>query len=214
MILPPPIGETWQTWAEKVRRALQGLSRLEAWTSSASASEDGILLWDRENKYPVVSRDGEWKQVILEDGDAALVIASDVTAAAPDTAYALTYTLASGNGISLGTPSSRIVFSEGGEYLLSFSAQIVSSSASDVFFWFWPRINGTDVSGSTIKSALHSNGATTVVARTAIFTVSAGDYLEAMWAVDDTNGSLTAAAATAFAPSAPASTLAITRIKG
>jgi hypothetical protein len=52
------------------------------------------------------------------------------------------------------------------------------------------------------------------VSRSAIFDVSANDYLEAMWAVDSTSGFLDATAATAFAPAAPASTIAITRLHG
>ena len=98
--------------------------------------------------------------------------------------------------------------------MVSFSAQIASTSASTVNFWFWPRVNGSDVSGSTMKNALHQNGAVLVVSRSAIFNFAAGDYLEAMWAVDSTDGFLDASAATAFAPAAPASTIAITRLHG
>ena len=98
--------------------------------------------------------------------------------------------------------------------MISFSAQIASSSSNTVNFWFWPRINGTDVAGSTMVNALHQNNATIVVSRAALFTVNAGDYLEVMWAVDNTNGKLDSVAATAFAPAAPATTLAITRING
>ena len=98
--------------------------------------------------------------------------------------------------------------------MVSFSAQIASTSGSTVNFWFWPRINGTDVTGSTMKNALHQNGSVLVVSRSAIFEFSAGDYLEAMWAVDSANGFLDATAATAFAPAAPASTIAITRLHG
>ena len=65
-----------------------------------------------------------------------------------------------------------------------------------------------------MKNALHQNDAVLVVSRSAIFDVSAGDYLEAMWAVDGTNGFLDATTATAFAPAAPASTIAITRLHG
>ncbi|WP_395007040.1 hypothetical protein, partial [Cypionkella sp.] len=63
-------------------------------------------------------------------------------------------------------------------------------------------------------NTLKNNGARLVVSRTAIFNFSAGDYIEVMWAVSDTNGFLDATAATAFAPAAPASTLAITRLHG
>jgi hypothetical protein len=70
------------------------------------------------------------------------------------------------------------VFDQAGEYLLSFTAQITSTSASTANFWFWPRVNGTDTAGSTIKASLHQNAATTVVSRTVIFYIDANDYVE------------------------------------
>jgi hypothetical protein len=172
------------------------------------------MMWDRENKYPVVSKDGAWVQIVLEDGQYSGAITADQTAAAINTAYALTYTSSVAEGVTNGTPSSRLVFAEAGQYMVSFSAQIASTSGSTVNFWFWPRINGADVAGSTMKNALHQNNAVLVVSRSAIFDVSAGDYLEAMWAVDSTSGFLDATAATVFAPAAPASTIAITRLHG
>jgi hypothetical protein len=212
---PEPKGEDWQTWG---RRLMSYLSQtripLVQQTGDESASEDGYLMWDRENKYPVVSKDGAWVQVVLEDGQYAGAVTTDQTAAAINTAYALTYTSSIAEGVTNGTPASRIVFAEAGQYMISFSAQIASTSSSTVNFWFWPRINGTDVTGSTMKNALHQNGSVLVVSRSAIFDVNAGDYLEAMWAVDSTSGFLDATVATAFAPAAPASTIAITRLHG
>ena len=215
MRIVPPFTTDAKAWAENLRRFLaKALNQLDAKDASSSAAEDGVLLWDRENGYPVVSKSGVWRQVILEDGNASLYIPANVTAAAANTAYPLTFTIGTANGISLGTPSSRIVFAEGGEYLLAFTAQITSTNSSQVNFWFWPRINGVDIPTSAIRTSLSSNGATDVVARSAIFSMSAGDYLEAYWAVDDTTASLIAHTATAFAPSTPAATLAITRIHG
>lgn len=215
MRIVPPITQDWRQWAENIRRFLgRALDQLNFKEADASATDNGIMLWDDVNGYPVVSKDGVWRQVILEDGNASLYIPSNVTAAAANTAYPLTFTVGTANGISLGTPSSRIVFAEGGEYLLAFTAQITSTNSSQVNFWFWPRINGTNIPTSAIRTSLSSNGATDVVARSAIFSLSAGDYLEAYWAVDDTTASLIAHTATAFAPSTPAATLAITRIHG
>ena len=212
---PEPKGEDWQTWG---RRLMSYLSQtripLVQQTGDESASEDGYLMWDRENKYPVVSKDGAWVQVVLEDGQYSGAITADQTAASANTAYALTYTSSISEGVTNGTPASRIVFAEAGQYMISFSAQIASTSSSTVNFWFWPRINGSDVAGSTMKNALHQNNAVLVVSRSAIFDVNAGDYLEAMWAVDSTSGFLSATTATAFAPAAPASTIAITRLHG
>jgi hypothetical protein len=202
-------------WAENLRRYLgRALDQLGFKDAAASASEDGILLWDAAEGYPVVSKNGEWVQVVLEDGKYSGVVTTDQTAASTNTAYALTYTSSISDGISNGTPTSRIVFDEAGQYMISFSAQIASTSASTVNFWFWPRVNGSDVAGSTMKNALHQNGSVLVVSRSAIFELNAGDYLEAMWAVDSTSGFLDATTATAFAPAAPASTIAITRLHG
>jgi len=211
----PPVGPDFKVWAEKFSAWLMRTrSFLTHRRDYDSAAEDGVILWDRENKYPVVSKDGAFVQIVLEDGQYAGAVTTDQTAAAINTAYALTYTSSIAEGVTNGTPASRIVFAEAGQYMISFSAQIASTSSSTVNFWFWPRINGTDVTGSTMKNALHQNGAVLVVSRSAIFDVSAGDYLEAMWAVDSTSGFLDATTATAFAPAAPASTIAITRLHG
>lgn len=211
----PPVGPDLRTWALQLTRALlRGLVRLNFLSASDNPSENGIILWDDTNGYPVVSKNGEFRQIVLEDGNYSGNITANVTAAAVNTAYALTYTPIVQNGIVNGTPASRIVFEEAGEYMVAFSAQIASTSSSTVNFWFWPRVNGTNVAGSTMKNALHQNNSVLVVSRSAIFTFAAGDYLEAMWAVDSTSGFLEASAATAFAPSAPASTISITRLHG
>jgi len=214
-VIPQPIGDDWKAWGGRlVRYMLRERPRLQFKATDSNPSENGIILWDEVNGYPVVSKNGEWVQVVLEDGNYSGGITSNQTAAAANTAYALTYTASVSNGITNGTPASRLVFAEGGEYMVSFSAQIASTSASTVNFWFWPRVNGSNVAGSTMKNALHQNGSVLVVSRSAIFNFSAGDYLEAMWAVDSTSGYLDASAATAFAPAAPASTIAITRLHG
>jgi hypothetical protein len=214
---PEPKGDDWKLWAQRLMQYL-GQTRipLVQQTGGESAAEDGQLMWDRTSKYPVVSKDDAWVQIVLEDGHASFYRTTDVTAAAADTAYAITYDAPSGNvGIDRdATDNSKIVFDEAGEYLVMFSAQIASSSSSTVKFYFWPRLNGTDAANNTIIYSLHQNDATVVVSRSAKFDVAAGDELQVMWAVDSTNGSLDASAATAFSPAAPATTLHITRLHG
>jgi hypothetical protein len=211
----PPVGPDLRVWATNLTRALlRGLVRLNFLGQDDVPSENGIILWDDTNGYPVVSKDGEFRQIILEDGHYQGGIASNQTAAAANTAYTLTYTPSISEGIANGTPASRIVVTEAGHYQVSFSAQISSNSGSSVKFYFWPRVNGVDITGSTMINTLHDNGASIVTSRTAAFDLDAGDYLEAMWAVDSTQGFLEAAAATAFAPAAPASTISITRLHG
>ena len=72
MRVVPPISKDIQAWAESLRRFLnRALNQLDAKDQYSSASEDGVILWDRTNKYPVVSKDGEFVQIVLEDVPAA-----------------------------------------------------------------------------------------------------------------------------------------------
>ena len=212
----PPLGEDWKRWANSFTAYMgRALSQLAFKYSGSVAAEDGVLLWDAANGYPVVSKDGVWRQITLADGYALLNKATTITPALADTAYKIQFdTPALAGGVSLdATYPTRIVFTEAGTYLLGFSAQITSTNASSVEFRFWPVINGTNVAGSTIVASLKNNGDTTVVSRTAIFQITAGDYLEVGWATTSTSSYLEAHAATAYAPASPSATLSITRLR-
>ena len=215
---PPPLGDTWTTWGERLNTYLQRfMNRLQFLSDGDSASDDGIMMWDRSGEYPVVSKNGEWRQIVLAGGYGFLYNNSDITASASDTAQAINFTIGSGSDLTIGTSpnQSRIYFDEGGEYWLSFTAQTYSSSSSAQTFYFWPRINGVDVPLGAMQATLTSNGQAKPATKAAVFNVNSGDYLEAMWAVSDhTKGSLEAFAATAFAPASPSVTLSITRISG
>ena len=172
------------------------------------------MLWDAVAGYPIVSKSDTWRQIVLADGTAVFNQDVNITAAAANTAYKIALDVVSVDAITLtGSPATEITFQEGGLYLVSFTAQITSTSGSAVELRFWPRLNGTNVAGSTIVASLHSNGSTTVVSRSAIFDLNANDVLNVMWATDSTNGFLEAHAATAYAPASPSVTLSITRIK-
>jgi hypothetical protein len=211
----PVIGQDVRGWGEELRRFLaRTWDNLSFKSSDASPATDGIILWDASGGYPVVSKNGEWRQVVLADGYAVLGQDADITAAAADTAYKIALDDIITEGITLtGSPLTEITFVEGGLYKLAFTAQIASSTSSTVNFRFWPRLNGTNVTGSTIVASLHNNGATIVVSRTAIFSVNANDVLNVMWATDSTSGTLKAHAATAYAPASPSVTLVISRVQ-
>ena len=212
----PPITLDINQWAENMRRYLsRALDQLGFKETYSSASQNGVILWDNVNGYPVVSKGGEWRQIVLEDGHANFIKTADVTAALANTAYKITYDAPVGNsGITQGAPASRIVFEEAGQYVLAFSAQVSSTSASTVHFYFWPSINGVDAANSGMATALHQNNATLVTSRTQIFTVAAGDYLEVNYMFDSTSGFLNYTAAASPVPAIPASTLSITRLHG
>jgi len=214
-LLPPPVGPDWKVWARQVSTYLtRALPSIQFKTGGETAATNGIFLWDDVSGYPVVSKNGEFRQIVLSDGQYEGAITTDQVAAVINTPYALTYTAATADGITNGTPASRLVFEEAGHYMASFSAQVTSNSGSTVTFYFWPRLNGVDAPNSTIVASLHQNDATTVVSRATTFDVQAGDYLEVMWAVDRLAGYLEATPATAFSPAAPATTVGITRLYG
>ncbi len=212
----PPIGPDLRQWGRQLTIYLQqNLAKLGFKTSTDNPSENGVILWDNVNGYPVVSKNGEFRQIVLEDGHADFIKTADVVPAAANTAYKLTYDAPVGNdGITQGTPASRIVFEEAGQYVISFSAQISSTSASTVHFYFWPSVNGTNVANSGMTTAMHNNNATLVTSRTQIFTLAANDYLEVNYMIDSTSGFLNYTAASSPVPAIPASTLAITRLHG
>jgi len=212
----PPIGPDLRQWGRQLSLYLQqNLAKLGFKTSTDNPSENGVILWDNVNGYPVVSKNGEFRQIVLEDGHADFMKTADVVPVAANTAYKLTYDAPTGNdGIAQGTPASRIVFEEAGQYVISFSAQISSTSASTVHFYFWPSVNGVNVPDSGMTTALHQNNATLVTSRTQIFTLAANDYLEVNYMIDNTAGFLNYTAASSPVPAIPASTLAITRLHG
>ena len=226
-IVPSPNKDNITRWATDVHNFLRDASSgsvdaqtvlLQRQIGGEKATTDGLLMWDQDG-YPVVSKDNAWHRLAVADydygtGNALFGRATSVTAAAANTAYAIQFDApAFATGISRAVGNlTRIVFANAGLYRLSFTAQMTSSSGATVEMRFWPKVNGTNVSGSTMVGSLHTNGATTVVARDSLFQFAAGDYLEAMWATSSTNGVLEAHAATAYAPASPSVTMAINRV--
>ena len=125
------------------------------------------------------------------------------TAAAANTAYAMTFnTTADSNQIAV-VSSSRITFKNRGAYNIQFSAQVSQTSGSPHYVWIWMRKNGVDIPQSTGKIGIQSTKTESVPAWNFIVNVLGGDYIQIMWAVDDTAVRLLAEAATAFAPAIP-----------
>jgi hypothetical protein len=139
---------------------------------------------------------------------------TDRTLAAINTATAVTFdnTLTS-NGVSRGTPTSRLVVSQAGFYQFDANLQISSGSSSAKNIYFWLRKNGTDVVDTTRAVTVDINNGFTPVALTYTISLLAADYMELMWAADSTNVALEAIPALAFAPSAPSALVSLTQIQ-
>jgi len=139
---------------------------------------------------------------------------SNQIAAAVDTGQGVTWGgTAYSRGVSVdGVDTTKINFTHGGRYYIDFTATIHSENASAKEIYFWPAINGTDISNSGMVHSLDTNDHRKTISRSGIFQVNAGDYLQAMWATNDTDLDLHGLAASAFAPAIPSATLSVIQV--
>ena len=145
---------------------------------------------------------------------AQLADTTNQTAGAVNIAQGITWnTTAYSQGISVdGTDASKIYFTHSGKYYINFSCLLHSESANNKNIWIYPAINGTEITGSGIHHTLATNDHKRTLAKAGIFDITAGDYLQAMWAVNDLDLDLHPEAATAFAPATPSATLSIIQV--
>lgn len=134
--------------------------------------------------------------------------------AAINTAYPLTFTTTElTNGVAIGTPASRLVVPQSGLYKTDATFQISSSSAAAKNVWVWYRKNGVDAPDTARILTVNLNGGYSSVAMPTTFVMAAGDYLEVVFAANSTDVAFSSVPTTAFAPAAPAATLALTQIQ-
>lgn len=214
---PPPLGSTWNQWGESLNKFLvKTRNKLGQLTAGESAADDGVLMWDRGVGHVVVSLDGIYEPLSYGHNCLAQIYTTAThSAVSANTAYAVTWeSTAYSEDVAVdGTTTSRINFARTGTYQVDFSAELLSSNSSAKSIYIWPRINGTDIPYSTIVTTVTNNGDSIVVSRSGIFEMTAGDYLEAMFAVTDTALKIQGTAATAFSPAAPSATLAVTQLR-
>lgn len=217
---PPPLGDKWNAWGERLNSWLTTTrDKLRFLVGGESASEDGILMWNPNITKPVVSIDGVWTPFGLGSGTnngshAYVYSTTSQTASSINTAYGIEWdSIGAHNNISINvSDSTRIDFAKGGTFYISFHATASSSNSSTKTLYFFPEINGVVYENTTIITTLHENGQKKVSSRNGLFTVSAGDYLQAMWATTDTAAWLEQNSATAFAPATPSVTMSIVEV--
>jgi hypothetical protein len=115
------------------------------------------------------------------------------------------------NGVSI-VSNSRITLDYTGIYNLQFSAQLNKSTASKSTVDIWLRKNGTDISNTNTSVALAGSDARTVAAWNFFVGVTAGDYLQLMWATDNTNSNILYEAANSIHPATPSIILTVNKI--
>lgn len=139
---------------------------------------------------------------------------SDQTPAAIDTAYAITFDATNiSNGVVIGSPASRLVVPESGLYKFDATIQLTSGSASAKTVWLWTRKNGTDSPNSARLVTMDINSGYVPVSLVETISLGANEYVEFMFASDNTAITVDNVAATGFAPAAPSATVSVTQVQ-
>jgi len=139
---------------------------------------------------------------------------TDQSPAATNTEYLLTFDSTEiSNGVSIGTPTSRIVVPASGLYRLDANLQLTSGSSSSKNVWVWFKKNGTAIPNSARLVTSDLNNGYIPLAMQEPVSLAANDYIELAFASDSTAVTVDNVAATAFAPSAPAVILSVTQVQ-
>ena len=129
----------------------------------------------------------------------------DQTAAATNTAYAMTLnTIDYANGVSVAS-NSRITVADAGIWNLQWSGQFENPDSQDHDARVWLKINGTVVTGSTgffaVPSKHGSVNGHTLVGWNYFLSLNANDYVELWWETDSTMVTIQTYAASGNYPS-------------
>jgi hypothetical protein len=138
----------------------------------------------------------------------------DQTAAATNTAYAMTVNNVIGqNGISV-VSGSQITFTSSGTYDIQFSAQFHNNGGggggNTVQIWF--RKNGTDLPDSATRISVPTNNPYVVAAWDFMDNFAAGDNFQIMWSTDNTNIGIDHNTAVAPAPNIPSVIITVMQV--
>lgn len=138
---------------------------------------------------------------------------STQVAASINTAYAMTFTTTdAANGVSIGSPTSRLVVDNQGVYNVQFSAQLDQTAGATVNIYIWLRKNGVNVPNTASTVALQGTAARLVAAWNFIIQLEPTNYVELMWATDSTNARILAASATSVWPAIPSVIATVTQV--
>jgi hypothetical protein len=208
-----PYGETWNVgdllWASPATAG--GLTNVKPTAPDNVISVAAVLEVDATDGQimvrPTVSEDKFYGEFTNTTG---------MTPAAADTAYEMEWdNVEIAKGVTIaGTNDTEITVAETGLYQFDVRVQFSSSNANTKAAWVWFRLNGTtDYTNSAVIGTLSDNNGYTVLSNNNFFSLATGDFIEVMWAVDDTGLEPTTIAATAFAPAAPCAVLGVTQVQ-
>ena len=132
------------------------------------------------------------------------------TATTINTATAITFnTTDLSNGVFIGSPTSRIIVDSEGIYNFDTSFQLDKTSGGTAEFYFWFRLNGTDVPESASQIRIQGNDAEIFSSLNYFFDLKAGDYIEMMFSTTSLDVELLSVVATPPVPAIPSIILTV-----
>lgn len=131
---------------------------------------------------------GEFGGRFIESPNGKFFSTVDQNAASPDTAYALQFeNTYLGEAISVtGTPKTRITPIHSGVYNFELSVELTSTNANSKELSFWVRRSGVDVATTARQHVVAGSGGVDDFEYSFTIDITAGQYIELMWATDDT----------------------------
>ena len=185
----PSLGSSGEIYSQSVQNQNNGLLRL-FFTKLVNAIQS--ISGPRGGKY-------------LNNPYGAFQSTVDQTAAAANTAYAMTLnTTDYANGVSVAS-SSRITVDDAGIWNLQWSGQFENTDSQDHDVRVWIKVNGTNLTGSTGFFAIPSKHGSVdghgLVGWNYYLSLNANDYIELWWESDSALVSLQAYAAGTNYPS-------------
>ena len=137
----------------------------------------------------------------------------DQVATAINTPNAVTFTdTDASDGVLLGSGNNRFDILNPGVYQIGYTIQVQSSSGSAKTIYSWLRKNGVDVPDSANRQTDNINGGFVQVGGNHFLDLAANDYIQLMFAVDDTALTIHHDTATAFCPATSAAEVSITHV--
>jgi hypothetical protein len=111
--------------------------------------------------------------------------------------------------VYLGTPTSRVYVDTPGIYNFDTSFQLDKTTGGVAEFYFWFRLNGTDVPDSASQIRIQGNDAEIFSSLNYFFDLNAGDYVEMMFSTTSLSVELLSVPATAPVPGIPSIILTV-----
>ncbi len=205
--LPQPIGPDWKLWAKRFVDTLSATrSQLVYYVTGDSAATDGLLLFDTAG-YPVISKNNEFKQLLVEGGCGQFYATATQTASQANTGTAISFNSAAAtDGLAInGSDATKIDVTDAGLLRIDITAQ--ATAASGYTGYLWVNVNGTD--GYAVKKTVSGDD---TINHTALVSVAAGNYLKVFYAVSNTGLTLPNTAAASPIPAIPAVQVSVNRI--